>query len=109
MRLLADDRKLFLQANISREELINLVHIPKNKFASLFRQYAGTTFSVYMNNLRLMHAAELLKNQPNYTITAVAAECGMKESTFYRLFVNKFGMTPMDYRCKCNADDKKEE
>lgn len=103
------DRKLFLQANISREELINLVHIPKNKFASLFRQYAGTTFSVYMNNLRLMHAAELLKNQPNYTITAVAAECGMKESTFYRLFVNKFGMTPMDYRCKCNTDDKKEE
>lgn len=102
------DRKLFLQANISREELINLVHIPKNKFASLFRQYAGTTFSVYMNNLRLMYAAELLKNQPNYTITAVAAECGMKESTFYRLFVNKFGMTPMDYRCKCNTDDKKE-
>ena len=101
------DRKLFLQANISREELINLVHIPKNKFASLFRQYAGTTFPIYMNNLRLMHAAELLKNQPNYTITAVAAECGMKKSTFYRLFVNKFGMTPMDYRCKCNADNKK--
>ena len=46
------NRQLFLQPDFSREELIKIIYIPKNKFAQLFKLYARTSFSKYVNNLR---------------------------------------------------------
>ena len=44
-------------------------------------------------------AAKLLKEKPNYSIEAIAQECGVSvRQTFYRLFSKKYGMTPADYR-----------
>lgn len=92
-------RKLYLQPDFSRDELLKIVRIPKNKFSSLFKQYAGTGFSGYINKLRLEHAAKLLKEHPDYTIDGIAASCGISSTTtFYRLFVGRFGMTPTEYR-----------
>lgn len=92
-------RKLYLQPDFSRDELMKIVRIPKNKFAPLFRQYAGSGFSGYINNLRLEYAAKLLKEQPDYTIDSIAESCGISSTTtFYRLFVGRFGMTPTEYR-----------
>lgn len=92
-------RKLFLQPDFSRDELIKMVHIPKNNFSSLFKQYAGMKFCEYINNLRLEHATKLLKEYPEYTIDGIAGSCGISSTTtFYRLFSEKFGMTPTEYR-----------
>lgn len=92
-------RKLYLQPDFSRDELLKIVRIPKNKFSSLFKQYAGTGFSGYINKLRLEYAAKLLKEHPDYTIDSIAASCGISSTTtFYRLFVGRFGMTPTEYR-----------
>lgn len=45
------------------------------------------------------YAAKILKEKPNYSIEAVAKECGISvRQTFYRLFQKKFGMTPVEYR-----------
>lgn len=91
--------KLYLQPDFSREEFIRRVHVSKNSFAHLFKQYAGTSFTMYMNRLRLEHAARLLKKYPEYTINAVAEECGIFTiQTFHRLFLSYFGMTPAEYR-----------
>lgn len=91
--------QLFLQPGFSREELMKRVHIPKNKFALLFKQYAGMSFPGYMNKLRLEYATELLKEHPEYTIDGIAKSCGISSTTtFYRLFFEKFGMTPTEYR-----------
>lgn len=92
-------RQLFLQPDFSREELIKIIYIPKNKFAQLFKLYARTSFSKYVNNLRLEYAAKMLKEHPCYTIDAIAKECGMSTvQTFYRLFSEKFGVTPTEFR-----------
>lgn len=99
-------RKLYLQPDFSRDELLKIVRIPKNKFSSLFKQYAGTGFSGYINKLRLEYAAKLLKEHPDYTIDSIAISCGISSTTtFYRLFVGRFGMTPTEYR----ASDKRLE
>lgn len=91
--------KLFLQSNFSREELMKTISVPKNKFAQLFRQFAGTNFPKYINNLRLDYAAKMLRKYPDYTIDAVAKSCGMSTvQTFHRLFLEKFGVTPMEFR-----------
>lgn len=92
-------RKLFLQPDFSRDDLMKLVRIPKNKFALLFKQYAGMGFTQYINNLRLDYAARMLKEHPEYAVDAVAGECGIpNKSTFHRLFLEQFNMTPAEYR-----------
>lgn len=92
-------RKLFLQPDFSREELIKIIRIPKNKFSSLFKQYAGVGFPQYVNNLRLDYATRMLKEYPDYSVEAIARSCGFSsDSTFYRLFLEQFGMTPTEYR-----------
>lgn len=92
-------RQLYLQPDFSREELIKLVRISKNRFSPLFKQYANTSFSGYVNNLRLEYAARLLKEYPEYSIDSIALSSGVSSTTtFYRLFVGRFGMTPAEYR-----------
>lgn len=93
------NHRLYLQPNFSRAELMKRVRIPKNKFALLFKQYANAGFLQYINNLRLEYAARMLKEHPEYAVEAIAGECGIpNKQTFYRLFLEQYGMTPAEYR-----------
>lgn len=92
-------RKLYLHPDFSKEELLKTVRIPKNKFAGLFKEYAGTGFLQYINTLRMEHAARMLSDYPNYTIETIARECGIANvRTFYRLFYDTYQMTPGEFR-----------
>ena len=92
-------RKLFLKPKLTREDIINEVYVPHNKFAQLFTRYAGMSFTKFINDLRLEYAAQLLRDCPDYTIEAIGEECGMPiAQTFYRNFSDKFGVTPSDFR-----------
>lgn len=91
--------KLFLKEDMSRGVLNRYVHIPKNKFAPLFRQFTGMGFPKYINSLRLAYAAEQLKQHPEYKIESIAHECGIPVTqTFYRLFKAEFGETPSSFK-----------
>lgn len=93
------ERKMFLDPAFSRETLMTEFSIPKNKFATLFRQHSSTAFTTYINDLRLEYATRILTDSPYFTIDTVARECGMSSlQTFYRLFVQKYGMTPAEFR-----------
>lgn len=93
------NHRLYLQPNFSRAELMKRVRIPKNKFALLFKQYANAGFLQYINNLRLDYAARMLKEHPEYAVEAIAGESGIpNKQTFYRLFLEQYGMTPAEYR-----------
>ena len=91
--------KHYLNPDFSRDDLLKIVRMPKNKFAQFFKQQAGMSYSKYINNLRLEHAARMLENHPNYTVEAVAVDCGIPaRATFYRLFYEKFGVVPLEFR-----------
>lgn len=93
------EKKLYLDTSLSRMMLLDKYNIPRNNFSSLFQKYVGTSYSKYINNLRLEQAAKLLKEQPNYTIESIASDCGISSvATLYRLFSKKYGMTPTEYR-----------
>jgi AraC-like DNA-binding protein len=101
------NEQLFLDANLSRNQLLQDFHIPKNKFSSLFRKYAGTTYSKYINDLRLDYAVKLLKLHPNYTIDAIAKDCGISSvPVLYQLFSQRYGMTPAEYRSAIKNSEK---
>ena len=91
---------LFFQGHIMlRELLLNQLHISKNTFAQLIQAYSGTNFSGYINNKRLDYSIHLLKDYKRYTIEAVATDSGFSNvRSFYRIFREKYGMTPSEYR-----------
>lgn len=93
------DRKLFVRYRLSKDEVADAVGMSISYFNRLFAKYSSLSFNNYINDLRMDYAAKLLKENPNYSIEAIAQECGVAvRQTFYRLFVKKFGMTPAEYR-----------
>ena len=93
------EEKLFLDPEFSRQKFIRLGLINKNKVAQLLQQYANTNLNGYINSLRLEYASKLIQTQPDIPIKAVAIDSGFNSSrTFYRLFQQKYGMTPAEYK-----------
>lgn len=72
-------------------------HIPANKFALLFKEFAGCSFSQYIQERRLGHAIRLMREQPNWNLEAIAKESKISKSVFYDLFKKKYGMKPSQY------------
>ena len=93
------NERLFLKPRLTRDELSALLGVSKNRFALLFMQYSDKSFTRYINDMRLDYAASQLCNNPNYSVEAIAVDCGFPvRQTFYRLFSEKFGLTPAEYR-----------
>ncbi len=103
---IVDDR-LFLRPKLTREEAADHVGISRARFSALFSRYANDTFASYVNDLRLTYAAQLLMSRPNYSVEAIAQECGIPvRQTFYRLFSKKYGITPAEYRNAMSSGDE---
>lgn len=93
------DRGLFLQPKLERSDVAKEMGISTSHFNEMFARFSDQSFTNFINNLHMEHAAKLLKDKSNYTIEAIANECGVPiRQTFYRLFSKKFGMTPAEYR-----------
>lgn len=99
------EKKMYLNPNLSREDVIKEVYVPKNKFANLFKTYVRTNFKNYINSLRIDAAIELMQLHPDYTIEAISQECGMASvQTFYRVFGEQTGMSPSEYRINLQSE-----
>lgn len=70
----------------------------KYHFTRLFKQYTDSTFYDYLIYRRIKAAEELLAN-PELSITEIALQSGFSSiSTFNRIFKQKKGCTPSEYR-----------
>ncbi len=105
-RLVARDQ-LFLNPNLSREDLMNLLGIDKNRFGKMMSRYSSTSnVSSYISAKRAEYAAELLVKHPEFTIAAIAEMSGMSNTvTLNRTFRTLYGVTPSEYRNNLNANN----
>ena len=93
------DKELYLNPELTREDLIQIIHVNKNRFAKIIQENTGMRLTEYLNEMRLNHAIQLLKERPNYTLQAIAYDSGFSNmGTFHRLFKEKVGMTPSEYK-----------
>ena len=90
--------QLFLQPDFTRDTLCQMLNINKTQCSSVIKAYANSSFPTYVNRLRLNHAIELMKLHPNYSIEAIANECGMERAHFHRRFIEEFGITPSEFK-----------
>jgi len=84
--------------DLTLEEMADIIGFSKYHFSRLFKQYTNFTFCDYLKHRRIQ-AAEMLLDQPEYSITEVALQAGFPSiSTFNRIFKEYKNCTPTEFR-----------
>lgn len=94
------EQRLYLDYQLTRDDYAHLMGVDRNRFATILKLYtSGGNLSVYLNGLRLEYSVCLFRNHPDWPISKVAAESALPSlSTFYRLFKDKYGISPNSFR-----------
>ena len=83
---------------LTLDDIADFSGFSKYHFTRLFKQYTDSTFYDYLSFRRIKSAEELLAN-PELSITEIALQSGFSSiSTFNRIFKQKKGCTPSEYR-----------
>lgn len=84
--------------DLTLEDMADIIGFSKYHFSRLFKQYTNFTFCDYLKHRRIQ-AAEMLLEQPEYSITEVALQAGFPSiSTFNRIFKEQKNCTPTEFR-----------
>ena len=77
-----------------------MVNLHPVYLSKIFKETAGTKLSGYITEVKMQKAAELLV-QTNKKVQEVVEAVGyQKKQHFTKLFKDRFGMTPKEYRMK---------
>ena len=98
---LIEEEQAFLQPDFSRDKLQTLMGISKNSLSPILNEVLGDApnLSEYINSKRVTFACQLLREHPQMTIDAIAADSGFSTTrNFRRCFKAKTGMSPAEYR-----------
>jgi AraC-like DNA-binding protein len=92
----------FLKSNLYRdipvEEMAVFMRLSRSHFTRLFTGEMGVSPRMYLEDLRLKTAAELLLEK-GITVKETAARCGFYDANYFcRLFKRHFGVSPGKYK-----------
>ena len=91
--------RLYTQSDLSREMLADLMGVDRTTFSRIIQEQSGCkNLKDYLNQKRMRLAEQMLRQHPDYTIEAIAGDCGLTLTTFKRLCKDMHGMSPSDYR-----------
>lgn len=102
-RYLVVNAKKYIDANysdsdLSLEQVSNHVGLSRSYFCSLFHRVEGTTFKLYLMELRMRYARRLLASTDK-KIYEISCEVGYSDTAYFnRVFKRINGMTPLQFR-----------
>lgn len=93
---------LYRDPLMSREKLAELTGINKASLSSLIKEFTGKSVSAYINGYRIKHTLTILSDpESDMAIKEVESESGFySSSTFFRVFKEEVGMSPVTFREK---------
>ncbi len=99
--------------NISLNDLADEFHLSVPYLSSFFSKHLNTNFKDLYDNIKLQHAKALMFST-NLSIEEISYQVGFNSTqTFYRVFKNKEGITPIEYKkqkdVNSNADIESDE
>lgn len=112
---LSAERSAFIQAALNKwcadmgykdssVNMLTLSHsldINKNELSQFFSQCQNTTFRIWLSEIRFNAAKKMMKEFPDYNNDIISAECGFSSRSYlYRIFKEKEGCTPVEWRAK---------
>ena len=95
------DEKQFLDNTISLDSIASELNLSKGHLSRVINSELNTSFSDYINSLRVEEAKSYLKNSEfsNYTLVAIGLEAGFNsKSTFNSAFKKVTGNTPSEFK-----------
>ena len=95
-----------LKPDFDAAALAEMLGVSQARLNQLFRkQTIHRTPEAYIDNLRTLAALRLLRDQPNYSIAAIAEESGFTNiRMLQRRIQDAIGMSPVDYRLMLTRD-----
>lgn len=102
-KLLTEKAKQFIQENyvdskLSVEMLCQHLNVSAAYFSTIFKKETGQSFVMYLTNVRMEAALELLNNTQDKTYV-IADKVGYTEPNYFSyVFRKQYGMSPTKYR-----------
>ena len=90
--------------NLSLDVLGEVVHLHPAYLSKIFKEVTNMNLSAYITDIRMQKAAELLE-QTELKVHEVMELIGYRKSQYFsRLFKERFGVTPVEYRRTVKKD-----
>ena len=91
--------------DISLVSVARDLHINPEYLSRTFKQQVGINFSTYLNNIRLQHALELLKQTDN-RVSEIAVSTGFQSPAYFsKCFKAAFGLSPQQWKASKTGND----
>lgn len=110
---LTDERKALIEEKLQKwclgngykDTTVNMLTLSDNiditraELTLYFDKCLGTTFRIWLANIRFEAAKKMMRHFPEYSNDIISAECGFSSRTYlYKLFKEKTGKTPTEWR-----------
>ena len=92
----------FIQNDLTLNLMAERLHISQSYITKIVKEKTGSSFTNYLNNLRINMAIKILLDKNNdYTINEIAEMTGYSSQHYFsRAFKNYTGLPPLQYRAK---------
>ena len=98
IRTLMEEEHLYLRTDLKLQDVAVCLHTNSSYVSECINSVCGQTFSQFVNEFRVRHAMELLRQQPDMKIVAITSASGFStEASFFRNFKTVTGMTPREW------------
>ncbi len=101
---LMETQQLYLNPELKVTDVADALGVHRNVVSAYINAQQGCTFNQFVNNYRLQHTKELLRQPFDIKMATVAMESGFaNERTFFRVFKAETGMTPKEWAAQQQA------
>lgn len=95
---LMDHDRLFLQPELKVADVATLLGVGARQVSDCIKSQRDSSFTQLVNGYRIAHAQQLLREQPDAKMAAVALQSGFaNETSFFRTFKLITGATPREW------------
>lgn len=98
---LFEERRFYLEPQLKIEEIAKELDVTTHKISQTINSITGKSFYDFVNNYRIIHLQNLLKdpNNEKYTILALGIDSGFNsKASMNRVFRQEVGQSPSEYR-----------
>lgn len=95
---LLETEHLYLNADLKVTDVADALGVHRNAVSACINAQRGCTFNQFVNDYRVEHAKQLLRQTPDMKIATVGLESGFStERSFFRAFKASTGMAPKEW------------
>lgn len=90
-------------SKVSRE-----VFLSRRELSEYFDLHLHSTFRIWLSDIRLAEAQKMIAAHPEYSNDTISSSCGFSSrSQLYKIFSDKLGMLPKQWREKLDMEEQK--